>query len=97
MTRKEIKQNAARNIAASVSEREAIGHGLQIAACIAMSAEDASDIGCLTAAHGIEVRLDALYPDHTMLAHRLARLVARRDWLSLWWAARREVYPESCD
>ncbi len=91
ITRAQIRTQARQRIRDCDTKDHAIRAGLQIAATRAMPWASAS--GCMVAAVEIADGLAGMYKDSATLADRLARLVARRDWVSLWQAARREVYP----
>jgi len=95
LSRQEIRAQARTTIRDCVSKPAAIAAGLRIAAT-RMLGRKSSASGCLRAATDISAQLACKYPDSATLADRLARLVHRRDWESLWTAARREVYPYSC-
>ncbi|MFA5168747.1 MAG: hypothetical protein WC530_09485 [Candidatus Omnitrophota bacterium] len=95
-THKELVATARRVIRDCTSNRDAINAGLRIAACRAYPASAATAAGCRVAADNIADKLSPMYANAGTLSYRLARLVARRDWASLWLAARREVYPQSC-
>ena len=96
MNRQQIKSDARDVIDTCASNEPAIRAGLRIAACGAMGRRVATAEGCRKAADDISAALVPLFMHSTTLAHRLARLVSRRDWPSLWMAARREVYPSTC-
>lgn len=93
MTRRDIIKGARATIADCLSSRDAIRAGLLISACKVMPGNIASAQGCIRAASDIADMLDKLYQDSATLSQRLSGHVTRRDWLGLWLAARREVYP----